>query len=98
MSCHLADEPGGGESHEEDYDPDFIQQVASVLNLDAFDPASRADLLALMRGRFNPRSSGPRAQERLQPTAARRAVSPVRLKEAAVSERLVWHPDSRRGT
>ena len=94
----MADEPGGGETHEEDYDPEFIQQVASVLNLGAFDPAGRADLLAFMRGRFNPRSSGPPAQERLQPTAAQQVVAPVRLKEAAVSERLVLHPGSRRET
>jgi hypothetical protein len=33
--------------------------VASVLNLDAFDMSGRADILAFMRGRFNPRSSGP---------------------------------------
>ena len=59
-SSHLADEPGRqGETHEDEYDPEFIQQVASVLNLDAFDPAGRADLLAFMRGRFNPRAAGP---------------------------------------
>ena len=29
------------------------------MNLDAFDPAGRADLLAFMRGRLNPRASGP---------------------------------------
>jgi hypothetical protein len=63
-SSHLADEPGGGETHDgyydpPDYDPEFLQQCASVLNLDAFDPAGRSDILAFMRGRFNPRASGP---------------------------------------
>ena len=39
----------------------------------------------------------PRAQERLQPTAARRVVSPVRLKEVAVSELRALHRGSRQG-
>ena len=57
-SSHPADEPGGGETHE-DFDPEFVAQVAEVLNLDAFDPAGRSDILAFVRGRFNPMSSGP---------------------------------------
>ena len=55
----LADEPGGRETHAEVCDEKFVQQVAEVLNLDAFDPAGRSDILAFVRGRFNPMSSGP---------------------------------------
>ena len=52
---HPADEPGGGETHE-DFDLDFVAQVAEVLNLDAFDPAGRSYILSFMRNRFNPRA------------------------------------------
>ena len=45
-----------------------------------------------------PELQGPRAQERLQPTAAQQAVSPVRLKEVAVSELRALHRGSRQET
>ena len=51
-SSHLADEPRRGKTHEQ-YNPEFIQQVAEVLNLEAFDQSDRADILAFMRNRFN---------------------------------------------
>ena len=57
-SSHLADEPGRGETDQE-YDPELIQQVAEVLNLDAFDQSGRAGILAFMRNHFNSRTPAP---------------------------------------
>ena len=50
---HPTDEPGEGETHGGNVGSEFEQNVAEVLNLDAFDPAGRADLLAFMNRRFN---------------------------------------------
>ena len=71
-SSHLAEEPGRGETHEE-YDPEFIQQVAEVLNLDAFCQSGRADILAFMRNRFEPRAPvpGPRRPTSGKPRSGR---------------------------
>ena len=58
-SSHLADKPGRRETHKDEYDQEFVQQVASVFNLDAFDTSGRADILAFMCNRLNPRAPVP---------------------------------------